>query len=166
MEPLVSIIITTRNEEKNILNCLESVNNQTYKKIEILVVDNFSIDNTKKTSLDFFKKKGIKNFKFCDFGNERSSQRNFGAQKANGKYYLYLDADMILFSDYVEKLTKPIIENKALGTIESIQYNVIESKNVTYGRNLQNVEDVRYASILHETKLAMDYYTWGGDKNE
>ncbi len=103
MEPLVSIIITTRNEEKNILNCLESVNNQTYKKIEILVVDNFSIDNTKKTSLDFFKKKGIKNFKFCDFGNERSSQRNFGAQKANGKYYLYLDADMILSPNIIHE---------------------------------------------------------------
>ena len=47
--PLVSIIITTKNEEKNIQNCLESIKCQTYpkEKIEIIVVDNHSTDKTK-----------------------------------------------------------------------------------------------------------------------
>lgn len=39
--------------------------------------------------------------------------------------------------------------------------NVVRSKNVFGGNNLQDVEDVRYVSTLHETKLAMDYYVWG-----
>ena len=46
MPPLVSVIITTKNEEKNIANCIESVLRQTYPcdKIEIIVVDNNYID--------------------------------------------------------------------------------------------------------------------------
>ena len=42
----MSVIVTTKNEEKNIENCLQSINNQTYKNIELIVVDNFSDDKT------------------------------------------------------------------------------------------------------------------------
>ncbi|MBM3283586.1 glycosyltransferase [Candidatus Gottesmanbacteria bacterium] len=44
--PLVSIVIPTLNEEKNIGRCLESILDQTYKNIEIIVVDNNSKDKT------------------------------------------------------------------------------------------------------------------------
>ena len=46
--PLVSVVITTKNEQKNIEKCLESIALQKYPSIEIIVVDNNSIDNTKK----------------------------------------------------------------------------------------------------------------------
>jgi glycosyltransferase involved in cell wall biosynthesis len=48
MEPKVSVIITTKNEERHIANCLESIKTQTYpcEKIEIIVVDNNSTDRT------------------------------------------------------------------------------------------------------------------------
>lgn len=90
-EPLVSVIITTKNEEKNIPNCLESIKNQSYKNIEVILVDNFSVDKTvnlaeKYRVTIYFK------------GNERSAQRNYGAKVAKGEYLLYLDADMILES--------------------------------------------------------------------
>ena len=99
-QPLVSIIITTKNEEKNIENCLKSIRNQTYKNIEIIVVDNYSEDNTiniakKYTSKVYFR------------GPERSSQRNYGAEVSKGKYLFFLDADMIMAPNVVEKcLTK------------------------------------------------------------
>ncbi len=45
--PLVSVIVTTKNEEVNILKCLESINNQNYQgKIELILVDNYSSDKT------------------------------------------------------------------------------------------------------------------------
>ena len=64
---MISIIITTKNEEKNIKNILESLKQQTYKSVEIIVVDNNSTDKTKEiarqyTSLIYNK------------GPERSSQ--------------------------------------------------------------------------------------------
>jgi len=99
MNALVSIIITTKNEEKNIENCLRSIKSQTYSRdcIEIIVVDNNSTDKTK----DIAKKYTSSVF---NFGPERSAQRNFGMlKKAKGEYVMYLDADMILSPTVIEK---------------------------------------------------------------
>jgi glycosyltransferase involved in cell wall biosynthesis len=87
----VSVIITTRNEERNIKECLDSILAQKYPKelIEIIVVDNRSYDKTAELSQVYIDK-------VYDFGPERSAQRNFGARKASGDYILYLDADMTL----------------------------------------------------------------------
>ncbi|MFH1905670.1 MAG: glycosyltransferase [bacterium] len=101
----VSVIITTKNEEKNIKNCLRSIRNVTYPqdKIEIIVVDNNSTDRTKEIAYEYTER-------VYNFGPERSAQRNFGIEKAKGKYILYLDADMILsenlISECVEKCEK------------------------------------------------------------
>src|SRR3989338_10469492 len=89
MEPLVSVIVPTYNEQANIGQCLRSILAQNYKNIELIVVDNFSKDKTLAIAQKYTKK--------CfHFGYERSSQRNFGAQKANGKWLLFIDADMRL----------------------------------------------------------------------
>lgn len=87
----VSIVLTTRNEEKHISSCLESVRRQDYpaEKFEIIVVDNNSADRTKEIASRFTPL-------VFDCGPERSAQRNFGIEHARGKYILYLDADMTL----------------------------------------------------------------------
>ncbi|MFS8159585.1 MAG: glycosyltransferase, partial [Candidatus Roizmanbacteria bacterium] len=93
----VSVIVTTKNEEKNIENCLHSVKKQSYPQddIEIIVVDNNSSDKTKKLA-----KKYTKNV--FNKGPERSAQRNFGVSKSKGDYILYLDADMILHASVIK----------------------------------------------------------------
>ncbi len=96
---LVSVVITTKNEEANIANCISSVKNQTYKKVEVLLVDNYSTDST----LDIAKSLGAKVYLK---GNERSAQRNYGVQMALGKYVLYLDADMIISDRLIEECVK------------------------------------------------------------
>jgi glycosyltransferase involved in cell wall biosynthesis len=95
-DPLVSVVITTKNEEKNIENCLQSIKNQTFKNIELIVVDNFSEDKTAELAKKYAAKVYFK-------GNERSAQRNYGAQVAQGKYLIYLDADMILSPTVIEE---------------------------------------------------------------
>ena len=88
--PLVSIVITTKNEENNIKNCLASITEQTYPNIEVIVVDNNSTDKTFEMALKFTNKVFNK-------GPERSTQRNYGMTEiACGKYVMFLDADMIL----------------------------------------------------------------------
>jgi glycosyltransferase involved in cell wall biosynthesis len=95
--PLVSVIIATKNEEKNIENCIKSINNQTYPsdKIELLVVDNNSTDRTKEIAKRFSV--------VYNRGPKRASQLNFGVGEAKGKYILYPDADMILSEKIVEE---------------------------------------------------------------
>lgn len=87
----VSIVITTKNEEKHIENCLRAVLAQRYarEQMEIIVVDNGSIDTTKQIAFQYADN-------VYDVGGERSTQRNFGIDRAMGKYILFLDADMIL----------------------------------------------------------------------
>ncbi|HDY87235.1 MAG TPA: glycosyltransferase, partial [bacterium] len=86
------------NEEKNIANCLQSIKKQQYpqKKIEIIVVDNYSTDKTVDTAGQFTDA-------IYKHGPERSAQRNFGAEKAHGKYILIIDADMILSENVIRE---------------------------------------------------------------
>ncbi len=109
--PFVSVIIPTKNEEKNIVRCLKSVKKQKYPgRIEIIVIDNFSADQTVKLAKKYTMKVFLK-------GPERSTQRNFGAQKAKGKYLLFIDADMEIkpntisscLSFYQPPITLPVL---------------------------------------------------------
>ncbi len=102
---LISIIITTKNEEKNIENCLKSISLQTYKNIEIIVVDNGSTDRTKEIAKQYTDL-------LYDKGPERSAQRNYGVNVSKGRYILYIDADMILSSELVFCCIKEIEKNK------------------------------------------------------
>ena len=103
--PLVSVVITTKNEETNIANCIKSVKKQSFppKKIEIIVVDNNSSDKTKRIS-----KKYTKNV--FNKGPERSAQRNYGIAKAKGKYILFLDADMSLSEKVIQECVDKFIQ--------------------------------------------------------
>ncbi len=107
--PLVSVIITTKNEEKHIADCLNSVKRQEYpqNKIEIIVVDNNSSDKTKGIA------KRYTNLIF-DKGPERSAQRNFGVLQSRGKWILYLDADMILSPQIIEECMGKVKTSKAI----------------------------------------------------
>ena len=96
INPLVSVIITTKNSQDFIEDCLLSIENQTYKNIEIIVVDNNSIDNTKKIA----KKHTAKVF---NKGPERSAQKNFGAKMSRGEYLLFLDSDMSLSKNVIKE---------------------------------------------------------------
>lgn len=116
-KPLVSIIITTKNEIRNIERLLKSIVSQTYKNIEIVVVDNKSSDSTKEISKKYTKK-------VYDKGPERSAQRNFGVKKSAGDWVMILDADMELTSNVVkdcveiankEKLNLLVIPEKTVG---------------------------------------------------
>lgn len=94
--PLVSIIIPTKNEERNIETCLKSIKNQSYRKIETIVVDNNSTDRTKEIA----KKYTVLLF---NKGPERSAQRKFGAKKSKGKYLIHIDCDMKMMPELVSE---------------------------------------------------------------
>lgn len=93
--PLVSVIVTTKNEEKNIGRLLKSINFQTYRNIEMIVVDFDSVDKTKAIAKKFTSM-------VFNTGPERSAQRNFGAKKSKGSYLVFLDADMELSPKVIE----------------------------------------------------------------
>lgn len=108
--PLVSIIITTKNSARTLEALMKSLYSQTYKPLEIILVDNNSSDKTpeiakKYTRLVFQK------------GPERSAQRNFGIAKAKGEFCLVLDSDMVLEKDVVKECVGLLTKNPSLGAI-------------------------------------------------
>src|SRR4030042_3410584 len=104
---LISVIINTKNEEKNVENCLISVKNQTYSSgnAEIIVVDNNSTDRTKEIARKYTNK-------IFNKGPERSAQKNFGVRESNGEYFLHLDADMTLSENVIRECVEKVQAGK------------------------------------------------------
>jgi len=98
-KPLVSVIIPTKNSEKNIAKCLESVKNQNYPNIEVLIVDGLSTDKTKNIA----KRYGAK---IIESDAKRSQARNIGAKRAKGEFLLFVDSDMELNLDVIDQCVK------------------------------------------------------------
>lgn len=94
-EPLVSVIVTTRNNQATLAACLKSIKAQTYPVIELIVVDNKSTDKTKLIATKYASK-------VLDKGPERSAQRNYAVEKSSGKYVLIIDSDMELTKNVVK----------------------------------------------------------------
>ncbi len=102
---LVSIVITTKNSAATIKRLLISISKQTYSQKEIIVVDNNSEDSTKQFAYLFTDK-------VYDRGPERSAQRNFGATKAKGNFFLFLDSDMVLTENVLKECVEKANESK------------------------------------------------------
>ena len=92
---LVSVIIPTKNcEDRNLAMCFNSIKNQSYPNIEIIVVDDHSIDKTREICERYAKV-------FLAKG-PTGSQRNFGAKIAKGDFIFFIDSDMELPNNLVE----------------------------------------------------------------
>ena len=100
-ESLVSIIIPTYNNANTICRSVDSCINQTYKNIEIIVIDDGSTDNTKEV-LSRYSLDG--RFKYIYQENqERSAARNHGLDVARGEYIQFLDSDDEIYPTKIEK---------------------------------------------------------------
>ena len=91
----VTIVIPTYNSGKTIKRCLESVKNQTYRKIESIIVDSYSTDETLEI-IDKFDVKLIKT------RQKLLGARYIGLKKSEGVYQLLLDSDQILKPNTIE----------------------------------------------------------------
>jgi glycosyltransferase involved in cell wall biosynthesis len=116
----ISIITTTLNSEKTLAYTLSSVFEQTYKKIEHIIVDGGSTDKT----LDIIKRHKVKNKKFFYYKNSSIYEAmNLGIKKSTGDYVLILNSDDILEeSNTIEKVTKFIQNKKKIITLGSVTY--------------------------------------------
>ena len=101
--PLISIIIACKNNSEYIEKCLESVKNQTYKNWELIIVDNYSTDETYEIANRYTDK-------VFQMGPERSTQFNYGFKKSKGEIIYRIGAEFVLESDVVEKCVNKIIE--------------------------------------------------------
>lgn len=107
--PSISVIIPAFNEEKNLNRLFSSLKDQKYSKnrIEYIVIDDDSNDNTNKLAIEF----GAKVYKVKTHDIELN--KGIGLAKAKNSYVYFLDADMeVVDNHFFEKLVTPFLENK------------------------------------------------------
>lgn len=120
MSRLISVIIPTYNEQKSIAECLESLASQSYKQLEIIVVDDGSTDQT----LLKIKNLKVKNLILLKQNHKGPGPaRNLGASKAKGEILVFVDADMTFAKNFISDLTAPIIDGQTSGTFSKNEMN-------------------------------------------
>lgn len=121
-QQLVSVIIPCYNEEETIRMCIESFINQTYKNVEIIVVDDGSTDNSKRIVRDCINKYSDKIIKLIELQHGGVSRaRNVGARYARGEYILFAEADGMYARNYVEQLIMPLKDDSVGGSIGGLR---------------------------------------------
>jgi glycosyltransferase involved in cell wall biosynthesis len=141
--PLVSVIIPTYNSWVTIWKCLQTIKEQIYKNIEIIVVDNNSKDDTKKIAEGFTKNVFNK-------WPERTAQKNFGIEKSKWKYLLLIDWDMSIDKELINDCVIQIKKDKKWAWIcipvvdiwKSFWVNVIAFERSFYKNT--NIEAARF----------------------
>lgn len=107
---LISIIVPVYNVEKELDRCVQSLRHQTYKKIEIILVDDGSPDNCPKLC-DEYAKQDCRIKVIHKQNGGLSEARNVGLNVAEGNYILYVDSDDYIQLDACEKLVKGFIDD-------------------------------------------------------
>ena len=113
---MISVIIPAFNAEKYIKRCIDSVLKQTYKDLEIIIVDDGSYDNTPLICDEYSIKH--KNFKVFHIENSGvSAARNYGLTQASGEYITFLDADDWIETNCFAEMSKYNTDIIAAGMI-------------------------------------------------
>lgn len=158
---LISIIVPAYNVEKYIENCIDSLISQTYKNIEIILVDDGSNDKTG----DICKKKALLDKRIRYFYKENggvADSRNYGLKMCKGDYLTFVDSDDLVDPKYVEILYSAIIENKSDISVCAFKkiYSEInfEENNEVNVIGIYNTRDALSHFLLQDT---IDSSFWG-----
>jgi len=142
-EPNVSVIVPAYNEENNIEECVNSILNSNYpkKKIEIIIVDDGSTDNTLKI---------LKKFKNVEILKQNHQGKvealNLGGMKSKHEFLVTIDADTILDKDCIKELVKPFMDKTVGATTGN---NHVKNKR-TFLSAFQNVE-YHYSNLIRSS---------------
>ncbi len=111
MQDLISIIIPVYNVEQYIDDCMKSLLGQTYKNLEIILVDDGSPDNSGRICDEYAQKDSRIRVIHKENGG-LSDARNWGLNIATGKYITFLDSDDAITDDCIEYLYNLLVDNK------------------------------------------------------
>lgn len=152
MTALVSIITPTYNSEKYIRETIKSVQDQTYSNWELILVDDFSKDQTISVIKEIQKKESRIHLIESTVNSGPAISRNKGIARAKGKYMTFLDADDIWFSDFIES---------SINTIKSTGIHFVFSSYKRSNEELEFIysdfivpQKVTYSDILKSNSIS------------
>lgn len=171
--PLVSIVMPTYNRESFLKNAVDSINKQTYRNWELIIVDDGSTDNTE-TEVEKLTRDIIQNCYYFKIPNGGpGAARQYGIDKCNGDFIAFFDSDDIWHEEHLRICTNALLENNlidwiytALTRIDFLS-NEILNKNSFYSGsqpkpflNLNTIESGS-CKIIDDSKAAYTSITDG-----
>jgi glycosyltransferase involved in cell wall biosynthesis len=137
--PIASVIAICFNHEKYLIECLQSVVNQTYKNVELIIVDDFSTDNSREEILEFIKENPNCQVIFNEnnIGNCRSFNKAFKISK--GRYIIDLSTDDVLMPNRIEEQVYLMESVSNVGVVFS-DANFINEKSEYIGNFRKNLK--------------------------
>lgn len=110
---MISIIIPVFNGEKTLIDTITSIEKQSYRNFEVIIINDGSRDKTVSVFENFAKENELENvYYFINQENKGApTARNRGLKNARGSYLFFCDADAVLKSDALEKMLRKLEEN-------------------------------------------------------
>lgn len=153
MNDLISVIIPVYKVEKYLEKCINSVCNQTYKNLEIILVDDGSPDNCGKLC-DEYAKKDNRIIVIHKKNGGLSDARNVGIKIATGEYIAFVDSDDYVSNDYIEYMYEMIKK-------ENAQISICGILQVWKNTKIENQEHKKYLKLNTESALENLLYSEG-----
>jgi len=151
--PKISVIIPVYNMEKFVKECLNSVVNQSLKDIEIICIDDGSIDNSLQILKDY--EKNDKRIKILSQKNNGvGSARNRGIDISKGEFIAFLDSDdKYINMNSLENLYNAAVNNKVL-------ISGGNSNKYFKGKKIENLDHFKKEGIVYYSDFQKPYYFW------
>ena len=130
---LITVVVPVYNVENYLEECIKSIINQTYKNLEIILVDDGSTDNSGKIC-DEYKKEDNRIKVIHKKNGGLSDARNTGIDNSNGKYITFIDSDDIIKEDYIEYLYNLIKKYNTQVSICSYSVSMENGKKIDNGK--------------------------------
>lgn len=127
--PLVSVIALCYNHEKFLDECLQSVVNQNYSHIELIIVDDFSKDNSREKILNFCHTNHFSQFIFNEKNVGNCCAFNQGLKIAKGKYIIDLSTDDVLKPNRIKEQVEKFEDSEKIGVVTSDAEYIDENSN-------------------------------------
>lgn len=146
----VTVIVPVYNAEKFISDGIKSVLNQNYENIELILINDGSLDNSLEI-IKFWEQKYPNIIKVYNKKNSGVGKtRNFGIKKATGKYITFLDADDYLDEDFISQMVKMIGDNDIIiGGYNQVDLN----HNIVFTRKILPNELSKFRQMVIWAKL-------------
>lgn len=148
--PLISIIVPVYNTEKYLQKCIESLLNQTYINIEVILINDGSTDSSESICTHFQNEDA--RVKFFEKKNEGlGPTRNFGIEQASGEYVMFVDSD-----DWIEIDAVELLVNEALQTKASVVFFDFIAEDCKEKKSTRSYENAKYMDCdnFFEAKMA------------
>ena len=151
MKDLITIIIPIYNSEKYLNRCLDSIKNQSYQNLEVLLINDGSHDNSDRICRNYSNDSRFKIILKENTGV--ADTRNYGLDIATGDYIMFVDSDDYISNKYyIENLLKVMKENKASMIVAGMSHirnkKKIKKEYYTKSTAILNFKDVEEKFII------------------